>query len=729
MATRKPFATTVATPAIAAPPSSASNGLAAELENFGQDMMRVSGQLIESHVRQEEVKAGTLGLQEGQSGTFAPRRDATRAAEAYNRAGFETYFDNLKISAGDEIDRIFNENQADPDKLESALAGYREGTESNLNKSMPELISPFRSYFDRASRPYRRQSADLFRQTQTEQRVANANTFLSTKERQDERLAFLADSSVDAVADLSLARNEYLEGLLRLGPIEGFALNGQEYAADGSRAGALDPAKLQKAVENYDRMIVGARVKGEFKRAQKAGRGERFVMAFANDHSWLKRVSLDERDQLTGWMRGEINDARALREASDKTLTASVEAAVHTLGRGEIPGGLDDLRARVRGTDLETPLRLAVGNQDMLEQFRRMPPPLQAATLKAEREAMKGVTPTSSGKNYADETASRTARIIAMEQTQKATVAALDKDAYGFAAQVGATPPPPQLLDPDGSINETGAAVRATEAYRLSALYGRQVLPMSDGEIDALGAAQVTADPVTRAARTGDIVTRFRTDQALGILQAMDKKGYVVDAAAGGMVLDGAPEVAEMIYQGDAVLNPIVEGVKPAVTLKDADFDAEYLDKIGNAMALNPQARVAAREAVKRVYASMAIRRNKPLDTIDPDIVDEAVTAVFGGPLIKFHGVKVTPPVRGATEDTFEGWWDSIDAKAIKAAGGLAGYDDEAAAKLIRDDGVPVEIRQGEYKIVIPDGGELNLTKVARGSKGGALVLRFGQEQ
>ena len=103
----------------------------------------------------------------------------------------------------------------------------------------------------------------------------------------------------------------------------------------------------------------------------------------------------------------------------------------------------------------------------------------------------------------------------------------------------------------------------------------------------------------------------------------------------------------------------------------------------------------------------------------------------MGGPLIErdtgMFGAStyITPPFRGARADAFDAWWESIDAKAVKAAGGLAGWTDEAAAELIRTRGLPVEIGQGVYKVVIPGAGPLDLTAAAKSAKGNALVLRF----
>lgn len=733
-----------ATPAISGVPISGGSPLAAEFEQFGQTMFAVGRRLKESYIEKETIKAEQEGIVAGQTGAFAPRRDASRQSMAFNRAGFETYFDNLKITAGDEIDRIYETNRDNPAELESALAGYQEGIETELNKTMPELVTPFRSYFDRSSRPYRRQAGDAYREAQGDQRVANASEFLTAKERQDERLAFLADGSDESIADLAEARNEYLEGLLRLGPTQGFELNGKVYAPDDSRAGRSDPAAIQKALDGYDRMIVGARVKGEFKRAMRAGRGERFVLAFANDDTWLEggkdgdqkgrpRVTLDERDQLVNWMRGEINDARALRESTDKMLTAAVGAAVDALAKGESPGGLDDLAARVRGTELEAPLRLAIENQDVLNQYAGLPPAQQAESIKAERDSMKAL-PVGSP-DYATETRARTFRIQAMESLQRQTAEALKNDAYGFAVSVGKGRDLP-LFAADGALDEDGVSARALEAVRLSQYYGRPVLPLAAAEIDALGSAQLGADPVTRAARTATLASSLPPDQALGVFAAMDKKGYLIDAAAGSMAIDGAPELAQMIYQGDAILQP--QDGKASFKFPDADFDLHFASTVGTAFSLNPRAEITIKEAAKRIYvANLARTGNRPDAVVSKSAVSNAIEAVLGGELISHRagpfGARattfVTPPFRGATSNDFDDWWDRIDAKAVKAAGGLAGWDHEAAAEIIRERGLPVEIGQGVYKIVIPGAGELDLTATAKSAKGDALVLRFVRER
>lgn len=187
-----------------------------------------------------------------------------------------------------------------------------------------------------------------------------------------------------------------------------------------------------------------------------------------------------------------------------------------------------------------------------------------------------------------------------------------------------------------------------------------------------------------------------------------------------------------MIYQGDAILQP-VEG-KSLFKFPDTDFDTHFSASAGTAFALNPRAELTVKEAAKRIYvASLARSGARPDAPIDGTKVKAAFEAVMGGPLIK-HGsgmfgpsTTVTPPFRGASADDFDNWWDSIDAKTVKAAGGLAGWKDEDAAELIRERGLPVELGQGVYKIVIPGAGDLDLTSTAKANDGKALVLRFAK--
>lgn len=717
---------------IQAPPQSRTpNALGQGLEEFGARLQQISAKLIDNWVDSREREELAKGTKAGAEGTFRPVRSGTRAGEAYDRAGLEAYFERLKVQTNDDVQRIYDQNKDDPAKLENAIAGYRDGIEGELTKTMPELVPHFGAFFDRSSRPFRRQAASDYERSQVDQARADTSETLASLYRQHEQRAFLSRGDNDGIADIAIGRQEYTEKLLRAGPKGEFVLNGKTYEADPSRAGAFDVATIGKELQEYDRAILGARIKGEFDRAMKAGRGERFVERFQADNSKLGEISLGERDDLAQWMRGQLSAARSMRDATDKALASAVDAAVDAIHKGETPGGLDGLVARTRGSPAGEALRLAIGTQDRLTQFYRMPPEQQVAALEGERTGMKGLTPAVGDEAYARETKARTALIEGMQRAQQVTVEGLKKDPFGFAVQVGNAEAPPPLIGGDGLLSEASLKVRDGESTRLTEIYKTPVPPMMDAEIDALGQLQTVSDPVTRTANLARMVNGFGPDKSLALLERMDKKGYLVDAAAGSVALDGAPELAQMIYQGDAILQPI-DGKPSPYKFPDQDFDTYFASVAGTAFALNPRAELTVKEAVKRIYvANLARAGQRPDAPINSSAVRGAFESVLGGALIEhsagmFGGrTFVTPPFRGARADDFSAWWDSIDAKTVKDAGGLAGWSDEAAAEIIRDRGLPVEIGQGIYKVVIPGAGELDLTATAKSGKGNALVLRF----
>lgn len=712
---------------IQAPPmigGQADRARAAQLERFGQRLGAVAEQLTAMQARESAASGQARGAQDAAAGSFKPRRTGRVGDEAYDRSGMEAHLERVKIQAGDEAERIFNENRHDPAKLENALRAWGEGMQGQLLENMPEVASDFATAYDRITRPYLRTAAAEHQQNQEAADLGEISDSLASLTRQHEQRSFLGDTSQDGIDDIALNRDEFMTSLLKAGPKGEFELNGVRYEADDTRKGVLDPGQIAKEVAAYDRGIMSARYKGEYSRASRQGRGDKFIEQFARNDALLGELSIGERDELVRWMHGQETILSASRDAAEKAMNQKVDTAIAAIRAGATPGGLDQLRGQVRGTPKGEELELAIGNQDRLADFYKMPPRAQAAALEAERGALGKLAPADEG--YARQTAAGVDLLKGMGQAQRETVAALKKDPFGFAISVGNVTNLAPIVDDNGALQVGALQQRKSEADRMSALYGFPIAGLTDDEINAVGAMQssLAADPATRALNLGALFKGLGADQGFKVLEGMNAKGYLIDATAGDAMLDGAPDVAVMIYQGDAILAP-VEG-KSATKFPDEDFDLYFAQAAGTTFGFNPKAELMIKEATKRVYVSMLARNNRRPDEVPkPADVEAAFQEVLGGPLIRHGKVTVTPPARDVRGHEFDAWWDSIDAAMVKAAGGMAGWTDEDAAELIRDRGLPVEISQGVYKIVIPGSGDVDLTKAVKSNDGSEIVLHY----
>lgn len=677
--------------------------------------------------------------------TATLRQGNDRFSRAFNRAAMETYFDNLRISTGDAIERIHQQHQDDPAALDAGLTSYQQGIEDGLSKNMPELVTPFREYFDRSSRPYQHAAGEVHQRNVIGQQIETANAYLEARSRQDEKKAFMGGSGNLAIQDMAASRQDYFNSIAKLGPTTEFEVNGVKVPADQTRTGAFGPDDIGKKMREYDDMIVGSRILGQFSRSRKIGQGERFIQDFMDNDAWLKQVTPEQRDKLAHQMHADLAFDKSANGAEDHALGLAVKNASEAIYRGEQVGGLDQLAVQAQGTKYEGPLRSALGYQDQMAKFVTLPPEQQATMIQQQRAALKTVKPADqtpeSVEAYGRAVGDRTTLVQAMQTARTATIKALDEDTFGFAQRAGVIPQAEPLFV-DGRLNIDGMRERSLNAAYASKFYGHASMPMAQEEVDAFGRALGGMTAPQQAASLGALVDGFGAEGSVRVFEALDKKGYSLHAAVGGMAAQEIPagrtayngrEAGAIVLRGMELLNP-PDGSKSVMTLPPpADLNVKFQEGFGDLMVVNPVGRGSIRDAVLNAYAGLSAGAGDFNQTaVDSERFTKAVQLVFGGPLVDFNGpgfgahVKLQPPFRGATQRDFNGWWDNLSGPDIKAAGGLANYDDEHAARIIRERGVPVEIGQGSYMIVLDATAAtlLDAPPLANG-KGKPLILNF----
>lgn len=638
------------------PVSRAPNALADGLEEFGGKLQQISAKLTESWVQKREREEAAAGAVAGASGTFAPVRTDTRAGNAYDQSGLQSYFERLKIQGSDDVERIYNENRQDPAKLEAALDGYHKGVAGNLTKNIPELVPHYESFFDRASRPFRRQAAEDYDLVQRGARAAEVEDTLANLGLQAERRAMLGTNTPESFADMALDREDFVTNLMKLGPAQEYEFAGKR---GGGGAGKYDLAKMGHDLQAYDRAMLGARSKGEFKRAQANGRGERFVTNFANK-DWQEDFSIAERDQLVNWMRGEISDAGALREATDRTLRTAVGAVADAFWRGESPGGAAEVMAKARGNpELEAELNIAKGAHDQMAQVRKMPPRLADDAIELERKTLGGLD--ASDQNYALNVAAGTKKIAMMEQLRDQNEAAIAREPMAWAVDVGVAQLP-ALLTEDGGLNVAAFSDRIEAAQTVSNLTGRTAAPILRAEAPQLAAALTVGGiaETARAAGAADASSRASFREALRLIEP--DYPAVTQIATFAMNDRTSPadgvNVAGLLSRGYTLTQP-QEGKPALFKLKAgaegrAAFDEAFGRYVGDTFAGDAGARARAADGTYAAYAAYAETAPDGLTgAFDDKTFSRAAAAYFGGNKAKVNGGFVFPPY-GMGADEFE---------------------------------------------------------------------------
>lgn len=716
MAERQPFQARV--PGINADISThPSQQLGQELQEFGQRLAGLSARLGQYWVDKRVQEEGTKGTRDANAGTFKPVGDNTLAGQAYNNAGLQTYFDNLKLTTGDQVERIYNENKDDPAKLEKALGGFRDGTEAELTKTMPELVTPFRTFFERSSRPYMQGAAVDYQKRQDDQSRADTVESLTGMMRQHENRAFVAGDNVNAVADIALNRNDYLEKLISAGPKTEFTLRGKTYAADPSRLGITDVNKLEQGLHEYDQQIVEARYKGAGMKAIQAGRGDRYVLGLANSKHAIDDLGLDGRDSVVSWLRSQMSIQAGMSEAADKSVGQAVEAYTQAVVAGQTPGGGDQLRVATRGTKYEATFDALQKNQDELATFSRMRPDAQAHALTEAENKLAGIAPANGDmEGYTVALRAQNQLVRWMQQSHADTIKALQTDGFAFAQQSGVVPQQPPIVNQDGTLNADGLALRTKAAAFASNYYQMPIAPISKGEAAQLARGIQLSGTDAVAGQDPQVMREAVRLMEPDYPQVAQMTSFAINGrrspvSAGG---DGA-DVSKLLLRGYTLTEPI-DGSKPLFVLKDTaktGFEEAFNRYVGDAFTGNAAARARAQDGVLAVYAAYSENAPDGLSgAFDGKTFKRAAAAYFGGRKVRINGGDAFAPY-GMDADHFELGLRAGIAQTMRADG----YTPDQIEPIIRH-GAPQNAEDGYYIL----SGDAYVTK--HGTKNEPLKFR-----
>jgi hypothetical protein len=628
-------------------------------------------------------QAQQRGQADALKGNFRPQRNASFAAQEYNRAGFQTALSELEINMRARVDEIYNEAKHDPAALQTKFNAYRDEIEKQLGgDDMADILPQFRAMYDRATLPHSRAAAEDFQRTTAAANAASSMAVLESRFNDGERFARSAD--VDATAQMALLEEAqaFDQHLIEQGPKEAFTYRGVQYPADPSRSGIYSPVEMEKHAQDWTERIAQGAVLGGFDRADGIAGKEAYVDTWEKMEKGKKGspFTLDQVDQLATRMRIDINKERARSDAFKAQLQKQITEAEKVYAAGKTPAGILALRkASEDYPDLMVQLDTMREDAGIAGNFSRMTPAEQQAVLNDLQNSKVGT-----GRSV--ELGQR------LEKIHTETAALLKKDPVTLLARN-------QLSDisPIDMANPQTFANRADEAGLIKTYYGVQHHGLTEAEVGALSTVLDNNTADVNALYLQRIRAGLDDERLLALGKDLMPKNPEFAAAMG--VAADRPDIASGILQGIDILK-LDTGILPdVVTLKTAT-DAYFGDEL-TGLGLSGENRIAIERAAMALDASRRDKAGtKGKDNFDEGHYKQALEDVTGGTFF-WHGKKIITPQRGVDADTFSSLMDAITEDDIKGMhnGGLrvplADFKRHARLQSIED---------GKYLVMIADG-------------------------
>jgi len=294
-------------------------------------------------------------------------------------------------------------------------------------------------------------------------------------------------------------------------------------------------------------------------------------------------------------------------------------------------------------------------------------------------------------------------QLDAMRDVQQKQAAEFAKDALSagstiYSRELGPLPP------------ATDFAGRVAYAEQISQRQGgMKVLPFTEPEITQIRTTLENAPPEQQA-KTMQALAQVPAEYIPGIAEALAGKGAGDQlsrsyAAALAFYADRDPvsrETGNQILQGAKIIKDGGDGNrKPAVT-SDA-WQTALQDKMGNLLRdADPRQMGVIADAVASVYVYQMNRAGRQGEKTDTDILDSAIKAVVGEPVV-WRGQAMLPPVRGMGAYEVEKALRSLSDGDLDGLRTLEGTP--ITASVIQRRGILSNGRNGEgwYFVRIPD--------------------------
>lgn len=309
-----------------------------------------------------------------------------------------------------------------------------------------------------------------------------------------------------------------------------------------------------------------------------------------------------------------------------------------------------------------------------------------------------------------EQTNSNSALLDAMRKTQQEQATALSKDALTAGSTIYS-----QALGPLPAASDLAARVAYAEQIS-QRQGGMKVLPFTEPEIAQIRTTLDNAPPEQQA-KTMQALAQIPAEHIPGVAEALAGKGAGDQlsrsyAAALSFYADRDPasrEVGNQILQGAKIIKDGGDGSRKPAATSDA-WQSALQDRMGNLLRdADPRQMGVIADAVASVYVYQMNRAGRQGEKTDPDILDKAIKAVVGEPVV-LHGQAMLPPVRGMGTYEVEKALRSMSDGDLDGVRTMEGQPVTAA--VIQNRGVLTNGSKGEgwYFVRIPDpraGGDL----------------------
>ena len=414
-------------------------------------------------------------------------------------------------------------------------------------------------------------------------------------------------------------------------------------------------------------------------------------------------------------MRGKQRNIEAGVRAQEKAragallerLKARVKDDVTVLLAGEIPPGLTELRALVKGTPLAEELEEAVILNIGITEFRRKPLPDRAQHLFDQA-------------NNPEMTAGQVKLLKAQEALHNQTLSDIASgNGLLRAAKDGLFPEVKLTIPSIESAEQFTELMQKRDAMALLAESHYMLEPgainrFSPSEVHELVRQYAASDTYERLELFGVIVGNLDPKPARDLLAEFDKAGVENLAIAGALHADGATKVAKGVLLGQAYVHTMPKPEGLAVDGSRVGMDQAIWDVVGNAYMgdVSNMALLHLTGAIKALYAYQSHIVNDHSGELDGPRLKAAINDVTGGIVeLEWQGsVTLGPdldylvpvPVRGWTDDNMDAWLNGITVADIKRQGGIYPLENFTVEDFVED-----YLNKGKLKLTyVEDDGE-----------------------
>lgn len=586
----------------------------------------------------------------------------------FRRGALLAHNARIKITIRDTIDRLELDHESDPDAFNAQVDGFKEGFLSEV----PALLKT-EAAIELADKRSTAGIRILARQRD---------------EMRNEQLAQLTDGIDSLKRESRIAARDLNESRVDLLQDELFDLFDQAIEADLLDADAVAAEKIafvqqldnHAVLGGFERILLTDGIQAAetalaaFKRVEGVDPVIREQMVTQMSTALGREITLENR---------QLARDRAELTARSKRVKKAVDNAVDVLDYGSQPDAtsLSELLVAAEGTDHFERLAEAIVQQRVVSEFLLAPEVDQANLTDALRsKATKG---TISGPEV---------RLIErLEKAQVRHAADLDADAWGLAISEGIIETPAPLDLSSGEALSESIAGRLGDAERAGEHYRQDVAPMTAAEIDFFTTQLAESSADEKVALLSAVVDGAGA-QSADIFERMDKNNHHFWAGAGGLALEGVPNIAREVLVGAEQIAANSKIIPPPL-----DTQAIIDDHLGNFAAENPDHRANLAKSALALYAARSARPapGEKADfsgNLDEQRLRNALEDVTGN-MIRWHGSDFA--LRDVTSDEFENWIErSLSAADIDAMGGVASLSSADALIALR--------RTGELRAVSP---------------------------